>query len=133
MDIYYVNIDIHKIFAIIYSTEMDICGSLEVFSQMSAKDVNDIYIELKKATKKVSNRQLLESRIKEIVKIISLLKWHLGLDNNDTEKDMSTLKVIELRDIHRTMRQTLIGARTLKQKKQKIARMIKITDYFLQF
>lgn len=112
---------------------MQISSSLEVFSQMSDNDVNEIYTELKKETKKVTNRNLLESKVKNIVKTISLLKWHLGLDAQDVEKDMSDLKVNQLRDIHQTMRQTLVGARTRKQKLQKIARMMQVVDYFLQF
>ena len=108
-------------------------ASLEVFSQMSDKDVNEIYTELKKETKKVTKKDVIENKIKNVVKIVSLLKWHLGMDTNDTEKDMSEFKVHELREIHRTMRQSLVGGRTRKQKLQKIARMMQVVDYFLQY
>ena len=112
---------------------MQISASLEVFSQMSDRDVHEIYTDLKKETKKVTSRDLLETKVKNVVRTIALLKWHLGLETQDAEKDMSGLTVNQLRDIHQTMRQTLVGARTRKQKLQKIARMMQVVDYFLQF
>ena len=117
----------------IYIITMQVASSLEVFSQMTDTDVNEIYTNFKKETKKVTRREHLEQRLKQIVKLASLLKWHLGIETQDVEKDLSEFKVVDLRDIHRTMRQCMIGGRTRKQKLQKIARMMQIVDYFLQF
>lgn len=112
---------------------MNISVSLEVFSKMTKEDINNLYKELKQHTRKVNDRTKLEANIKHIVKMISLLKWHLGIETIDTEKDMSKIKVNDLREIHQAMRKTMTNGRTINQKKQRIARMIQVVDYFLQY
>ena len=106
---------------------------LEKFNTLTTKQVNELYTELKKCTKKVNSRVFLENGIRDTVKNISIIKHHIGMPMKDTDKKLSGINVTELRNIHRTMRECLHNARTKQQKMQRIARLIQVCDYFLDY
>ena len=106
---------------------------LEEFTQIPKQNVDMIYNELKKHTKKVSKRADLQTHIEAIIEIVSLLQMKLGKSVQMGKKDFSHISAEELRDIHSSMRKCLTNARTRKMKSVKIARMIRIVEHFLQY
>lgn len=106
---------------------------LEEFNKLTKEEIDETYKLLKIYCKKVSRRESLEEMIKNIVRIVTILKNHIGLPILDINKNMAKIPVRELREIHRGMRDAMKSARTRKEKLQKLARMIQVVDYFLQY
>ena len=106
---------------------------LEGFSRLSKEEIDKTYEIIKRFTKKVTSRESLEQNIRNIVKAVMLLKHHIGMPVKDIDKELSKIPARELRDIHKSMREAMRTARTRKDKLQRIARIMKVVDYFLQY
>ena len=105
----------------------------ENFSRLNKTEIDKTYEILKQFTKRVETRSALETSIRNIVQATTLLSNYIGIPIRDMSPDMSKIKVCELRDIHRSMREALKNARNRQQKLERIVSIVKVVDYFLQY
>ena len=105
---------------------------LEKFSRLTNKEIDATFNIIKQFTKKQDTKAELIKSIKTIVKTIMLLKKHLGMSVNDVRKDMSNITARKLRSIHQSMRRATTNARTRRDKRQRIVKVMMLVDDFLQ-